>query len=79
MPIGLELVLGYAGPSGHGGTLHASREVIRMAKKVLTWAAIAFVVYYLATQPTGAAHFVHGVFNWLHGAGNSMSKFVNAL
>ena len=50
-----------------------------MAKKVLTWAAIAFVVYYLATQPTGAAHFVHGVFNWLHGAGNSMSKFVNSL
>jgi hypothetical protein len=50
-----------------------------MAKKVATWAAIAFVVFYLATQPAGAAHFVHGVFSWLHGAANSMSTFVNSL
>jgi hypothetical protein len=50
-----------------------------MLKKALSWAALAFVVYYLATQPTGAAHFVHGVFTWLHGAGNSLSQFVNSL
>jgi hypothetical protein len=50
-----------------------------MAKKVLTWAAIAFVVYYLVTQPAGAAHFVNGVFNWLKGAANSMSTFVSSL
>lgn len=49
------------------------------AKKVLTWVLIIFVVYYLATQPTGAAHFVHGVFNWLHSAGNSLATFVNHL
>jgi hypothetical protein len=54
-------------------------EVSRMLKKVLTWAAVVFVVYYLATQPAGAAHFVHGVFTWLHSAGNSLSKFVNSL
>jgi hypothetical protein len=49
------------------------------AKKILSWVLIIFVVYYLATQPAGAAHFVHGVFNWLHGAGNSLSTFVNSL
>ena len=48
-------------------------------KKVLSWVLIVFVVYYLATQPTGAAHFVHSVFSWLHGAGNSLSTFVNHL
>ncbi len=66
-------------PAVQGGPLRTSWEGFRMAKKVATWAAIAFVVYYLATQPAGAAHFVHGVFNWLHGAGNSMSTFVNSL
>jgi len=53
--------------------------VIEMVKKVLTWGGIIFVVYYLATSPTGAAHFVHSAFNWLHQAGNSMSRFVNSL
>lgn len=50
-----------------------------MLKKVLTWGGIVFVVYYLATSPTGATHFVHSAFNWLHTAGNSMSRFVNSL
>jgi hypothetical protein len=65
--------------SGHGGSLRGSWEVITMAKKVLTWAVVVFIVYYLATNPTGAAHFVHGVYNWLRGAGHSMSTFVNSL
>jgi hypothetical protein len=56
-----------------------NREVIRMLKKVITWAIVLFIVYYLATQPTGAAHFVHHVFNGLHSAANSMSRFVNTL
>ena len=50
-----------------------------MLKKVLTWVAIIFVVYYLAAYPTGAAHFVHGAFTWLKGAGHSMATFVNSL
>jgi hypothetical protein len=50
-----------------------------MLRKVITWAAILFVVYYLATQPSGSAHFVHSVFNWLHDAGNSLATFVNSL
>lgn len=50
-----------------------------MLKKVITWAIVLFIVYYLATQPTGAANFVHHVFNGLHSAANSMSTFVNTL
>ena len=50
-----------------------------MAKKVLTWAVIIFVVYYLATSPTGAANVFNGAFHWLKSAGSSMSQFVNHL
>ena len=46
-------------------------------KKVLTWAGIAFVIYYLATSPDGAAHVVTGVLNWLKGAGSSLAQFLN--
>jgi hypothetical protein len=48
-----------------------------MLKKVLTWAAIAFVIYYLATRPGGAANFVTHVLNWLKMAGNSLAKFLS--
>lgn len=48
-------------------------------KTVLTWAFIIFIVYYLATQPVGAAHSVHSIFDGLRSAGNSLSRFVNSL
>jgi hypothetical protein len=48
-----------------------------MLKKVLTWAGIAFVIYYLATSPDGAAHVVTSVLNWLKMAGNSLAQFLN--
>jgi len=48
-------------------------------KKVLTWAIVLFIVYYLATQPIGAAHVLHSAYNGLHQAGNSLSTFVNHL
>ncbi|HEY2639956.1 MAG TPA: hypothetical protein VGI66_08740 [Streptosporangiaceae bacterium] len=50
-----------------------------MLRKVVTWAIVLFVVYYLATNPTGAAHALHQAFNGLKSAGNSMSRFVNKL
>jgi hypothetical protein len=61
------------------GARRCDWEVIRVLKKVITWAIVLFIVYYLATQPTGAANFVHHVFNGLHSAANSMSRFVNTL
>ncbi len=48
-----------------------------MLKKVLTWAAVAFVIYYLATSPTGAANVVTGAIDWLKEAGNSLASFLN--
>ena len=74
--IGLQWVLGYA----EGATfpkVTRGREVIGMMKKVLTWAGIAFVIYYLATSPDGAAHVVTGALNWLKSAGNSLATFLN--
>jgi len=55
------------------------REVIGVLKKVLTWGGAIFLVYYLATQPQGAASFVSAALAWLQHAGNSMSTFVNSL
>ncbi len=46
-------------------------------KKVLTWGAIAFVIYYLATNPDGAANVVTGALNWLKSAGDSLAQFLN--
>jgi hypothetical protein len=51
----------------------------RVLKKVITWAVVVFVVYYLATDPHGAANFIHHVYNGLKSAGHSMTKFVNSL
>jgi hypothetical protein len=48
-----------------------------MLKRVLTWAGVAFVVYYLATSPDGAANVVSGAIGWLKTAGNSMASFLN--
>jgi hypothetical protein len=48
-----------------------------MLKKVLTWAGIAFVIYYLATNPSGAASVVDGALKWLKEAGNSLAQFLN--
>lgn len=49
----------------------------RVLKKVLTWAGVAFVIYYLATSPDGAANVVSGAIHWLKSAGNSMAAFLN--
>lgn len=48
-------------------------------KKYLTWALIAFVIFYLVTSPAGAAHVVHGALGGLSALGESLSRFVNAL
>ena len=50
-----------------------------MLRKVITWAIVIFVIYYLATDPTGAAHALHSAFGGLRSAGNSLARFVNQL
>jgi hypothetical protein len=60
-----------------GITNRLVREVNAVLRKVLTWAAVAFVIYYLATSPQGAANVVTGAIDWLKSAGNSLSSFLN--
>lgn len=48
-------------------------------KKWLGFAAIAFVAFYLLTQPESAAGVIHTGVGGLMSAADSLSRFVNAL
>jgi hypothetical protein len=50
-----------------------------MLKKVLTWAVVIFVVFYLVTQPTSSANLLHGWYHDLHSIGSSLATFVRSL
>ena len=42
-----------------------------MLKKIITWAIVIFIIFYIATEPSGAAGIVHSIFNGLHSAATS--------
>ncbi len=48
-------------------------------KKWLGWAAIAFVLFFLLTNPTSAATIVHNAIHGLGTAARSLSAFVTSL
>ncbi|HUZ37608.1 MAG TPA: hypothetical protein VMV17_14880 [Streptosporangiaceae bacterium] len=48
-------------------------------KKIITWAVVIFLAYYLVTKPQGAAAAMHNVFNLLKTAGSSLATFLNSL
>jgi hypothetical protein len=48
-------------------------------KKIVTWAIVIFLVYYLVTKPTGAANVMHNIFSMLQSAGSSLATFLNSL
>jgi hypothetical protein len=48
-------------------------------KKYLGWAAIAFIVFFLLTNPTSAATIVHNAIHGLGSAAHSLSTFVTSL
>ena len=48
-------------------------------KKIIQWAVVIFIVYYLATQPVAAANTLHNGFNLLKSAASSLSTFVSSL
>jgi len=50
-----------------------------MLARIIGWVVIAFIVFYLLTNPDGAAGFVHSFMDGLRQAGNSLSKFVSHL
>ncbi len=45
----------------------------------LKWAAVIFVVWYLITNPVGAANAVNHAFSALGGAGTAFGRFLNGL
>jgi hypothetical protein len=50
-----------------------------MVKKVVTWALVLFIVYYLVSDPAGSAGVVHHAVNGLRSAGDALSAFVSSL
>lgn len=50
-----------------------------MLRKVITWGIVIFIVYYLVSDPGGAAGVVHNALNGLRSAGNSLANFVSSL
>jgi hypothetical protein len=49
------------------------------AKKIAGWAVVVFLVWYLITNPTGAAHAMTRLMHFLKQVGNSIATFFNSL
>jgi hypothetical protein len=45
-------------------------------KTVLTWAGVAFLLWWIIQQPASAAHLVHNIGNLLSTAATGLSHFV---
>jgi hypothetical protein len=48
-------------------------------KTVLSWAALAFVVWWVIEQPTAAAHLVHTIGNFLSTAASGFAHFMSSI
>jgi hypothetical protein len=48
-------------------------------KKTLKWTSLAFIAFYLVSQPHKAANVVHGAIGGATGAATSLSTFVSDL
>jgi hypothetical protein len=48
-------------------------------RTVITYAAIAFVVWWVIQQPTNAAHLVHNIGTLLSSAATGLSHFVASI
>ncbi|MGD0558407.1 MAG: hypothetical protein ABSA93_25955 [Streptosporangiaceae bacterium] len=46
---------------------------------ILKWAALAFVVWWVVTEPTNAAHLVHNIGDFLTNAAHGLSNFVTSI
>ena len=50
-----------------------------MLKKILTWALVIFVGFWVITDYQGAMSAVHGLIGLLKTGGNDLAGFVNSL
>jgi hypothetical protein len=48
-------------------------------KSVLTWAAVAFLIWWIIQQPQNADHLVHNIGTLLSSAATGFSRFVSNL
>ena len=48
-------------------------------KKVLGWAVVVFLAWYLFTQPAAAGNSVHNLLNLLQQAGSSIATFLSSI
>jgi hypothetical protein len=64
--------------AGHAANGPAIRLNTGM-QKVIPWLLVVFVIYYLVTDPGGAAHVVQSILHGLGNIGNSLGSFVNSL
>jgi hypothetical protein len=46
---------------------------------ILKWAALAFVVWWVVTEPTNAAHLVHNIGDFQTNAAHGLSNFVTSI
>lgn len=47
--------------------------------KLLKWAIVAFLVFYVVTNPSGAGATAHHLLNGVHQAASSLSTFLSSL
>jgi hypothetical protein len=45
-------------------------------KTVLTWAGVAFLLWWIIEQPTAAAHLAHNIGGFLNTAATGLSHFI---
>ncbi len=48
-------------------------------KTILTWALVAFLIWWVIQQPTQAAHLVHNIGTFLTEAASGLSHFVSSI
>ncbi len=61
------------------GALCASREAAVKPKQIITYLAIAFVIWWLIQEPTSAGHLVHNVGALLSQAAHGVSNFIASI
>lgn len=50
-----------------------------MPKKIVIWALVAFLVFYLVTQPGSSAHIVRGIAGGIAGMAHGLAAFLGGL
>jgi hypothetical protein len=65
--------------TGKDGEVSASREAAVNLKTVLTWAAVAFGIWWVIQQPDSAAHLVHNIGSLLTTAASGISHFIASI